>query len=58
MENIFEPVQRELDRQEEAYFRAVLAEAVSPHTKTEWPMVDQEMAQLGRYVEDSLGGKG
>lgn len=37
LENIFEPVQTELDRQEEAQFRAVLAEAVSPHTKTGWP---------------------
>jgi hypothetical protein len=48
LEDIFGPVQSELDRQEEAQFRAVLAEAVSPHSKTGWPMVDEEMVELRR----------
>lgn len=48
LETFFGPVQLELDRQEEVQFRAVLAEAVSPHTKTGWPKVDEELAELRR----------
>lgn len=48
LESFFGPVQLELDRQEEAQFRAVLAEAVSPHTKTGWPKVDEELPELRR----------
>jgi hypothetical protein len=48
LEQFFEPVQTELDRQEEEQFRAVLAEGVSPHTKTGWPKVDEELAELRR----------
>jgi hypothetical protein len=48
LEDLFGPVQAELDRQEEAQFRAVVAEAVSPHTKTGWPKVDEELAELRR----------
>lgn len=44
----FEPVQEELDRQEEAEFRAVVAEAVSPQTRTGWPKVDEEISELKR----------
>ncbi|MCB0927140.1 MAG: hypothetical protein KDB70_04275 [Mycobacterium sp.] len=48
LEKFFAPVQTELDRQEEAQFRAVNAEAVSPHTKTGWPKVDEELTELRR----------
>lgn len=48
LEQLFAPVQAELDRQEEAQFRAVNAEAVSPHTKTGWPKVDEELTELRR----------
>lgn len=48
LEKYFEPVQQELDGQEEAQFRDVLAEAVSPHTKTGWPKVDEELTELRR----------
>ncbi|WP_301121611.1 hypothetical protein [Mycolicibacterium fortuitum] len=48
LENLFAPVQAELDRQEDAQFRAVNAEAVSPHTKTGWPTVDEELTELRR----------
>lgn len=48
LEELFAPVQAELDRQEEAQFRAVNAEAVSPHTKTGWPKVDEELTELRR----------
>lgn len=48
LEKFFAPVQTELDRQEEAQFRAVNAEAVSPHTKTGWPKVDEELTELHR----------
>ncbi|PQM50314.1 hypothetical protein C5U48_20770 [Mycolicibacter virginiensis] len=48
LEALFAPVQAELDRQEEAQFRAVNAEAVSPHTKTGWPKVDEELTELRR----------
>lgn len=48
LETFFGPVQLELDRQEEVQFRAVLAEAVSPHTNTGWPKVDEELAELRR----------
>ncbi|MFL0278167.1 hypothetical protein [Mycobacterium sp. SMC-19] len=48
LETFFAPVQTELDRQEEAQFRAVNAEAVSPHTKTGWPKVDEELTELRR----------
>jgi hypothetical protein len=48
LNELFAPVQAELDRQEEAQFRAVNAEAVSPHTKTGWPRVDEELAELRR----------
>jgi hypothetical protein len=41
-------VQAELDRQEDAQFRAVNAEAVSPHTKTGWSKVDEELTELRR----------
>lgn len=44
----FDPVQDELDRQEEGEFRAVLAEAVSPRTATGWPKVDEEITELKR----------
>ncbi|MCT2100163.1 hypothetical protein M3E00_16500 [Dietzia cinnamea] len=44
----FEPVQEELDRQEEALFRAVVAEAVSPQTRTGWPKVDEEVSEPKR----------
>lgn len=48
LEKFFAPVQTELDRQEEAQFRSVNAEAVSPHTKTGWPKVDEELTELRR----------
>lgn len=48
LEGVFGPVQAELDRQEDAKFRAVNAEAVSPHTKTGWPKVDEELTELRR----------
>lgn len=48
LENLFAPVQAELDRQEDAQFRAVNAEAVSPHTNTGWPTVDEELTELRR----------
>lgn len=45
---IFEPVFTELDRLEDAQFRRVLAEPVSPHHKTGWPYVDEEIRELQR----------
>lgn len=48
LNELFAPVQAELDRQEEAQFRAVNAEAVSPHVKTGWPKVDEELTELRR----------
>lgn len=48
LNELFAPVQAELDRQEEAQLRAVNAEAVSPHTKTGWPKVDEELTELRR----------
>lgn len=48
LEGLFAPVQAELDRQEDAQFRAVNAEAVSPHTKIGWPKVDEELTELRR----------
>jgi hypothetical protein len=46
--DIFDPVQDELDLQEESQFRAVLADAVSPHVGTGWPRVDEEITELKR----------
>lgn len=48
LNELFAPVQAELDRQEDAQFRSVNAEAVSPHTKTGWPKVDEELTELRR----------
>lgn len=48
LDHFFDPVQEELDRQEEAQFRAVVAEAVSPHGATGWPKVDEELTELKR----------
>ncbi|MCH9736963.1 MAG: hypothetical protein K0U78_20825 [Actinomycetia bacterium] len=48
LEELFAPVQAELDRQEDAQFRTVNAEAVSPHTKMGWPKVDEELTELRR----------
>lgn len=48
LNELFAPIQAELDRQEEAQFRAMNAEAVSPRTKTGWPRVDEELAELRR----------
>ncbi|ORW99351.1 hypothetical protein [Mycolicibacillus trivialis] len=48
LNDLFAPVQAELDRQEEAQFRAANAEAVSPHSQTGWPMVDEELTELRR----------
>lgn len=48
LNDLFAPVQQELDRQEDAQFRSVSAEAVSPHTKTGWPKVDEELTELRR----------
>ena len=48
LNDLFAPVQAELDRQEDAQFRAVNAEAVSPHTNTGWPKVDEELTELRR----------
>lgn len=44
----FGPVRDELDRLEEVQFRAVLAEAVSPHEGTGWQNVDDEIKELKR----------
>lgn len=44
----FEPVWAELDRLEETQFRAVLAEPISPHHRTGWPHVDDEIRELQR----------
>lgn len=46
--SFFEPVFTELDRLEEAQFRGVLAEPASPHHKTGWPHVDEEIRELQR----------
>lgn len=48
LDEFFGPVQQRLDKLEEAQFRAVNAEAVSPHTKTGWPKVDVELTELRR----------
>lgn len=48
LEEFFGPVQQCLDKLEEAQFRAVNAEAVSPHTKTGWPKVDVELTEIRR----------
>ncbi|MGE2728975.1 hypothetical protein ACQI4F_05840 [Mycolicibacterium vaccae] len=48
LEDLFAPVQAELDRQEDAQFHAVNAEAVSPRTTTGWPKVDEELTELRR----------
>jgi len=48
LEEFFGPLQQKLDKLEEAQFRAVNAEAVSPHTKTGWPKVDTELTELRR----------
>ncbi|MFJ2757497.1 hypothetical protein ACIO3S_17985 [Nocardioides sp. NPDC087217] len=44
----FEPVWAQLDHLEEAQFRAVLAEPVSPHHRTGWLHVDEEIRELQR----------
>ena len=48
LNELLAPIQVELDRQEDAQFRAVNAEAVSPHAKTGWPKVDEELTELRR----------
>lgn len=48
LEEFFGPVQQQLDKLEEAQFRAVNAEAVSPHAKTGWSKVDVELTELRR----------
>jgi hypothetical protein len=48
LDKFFDPVQEELDRLEEAQFRAVVAEAVSPHAATGWPKVDEELTEMKR----------
>lgn len=48
LDKFFRPVLEELDRLEEASFRAIVAEAVSPHPATGWPAVDVEIAELKR----------
>jgi hypothetical protein len=46
----FDPVQDELDRQEEAELHAVLAEAVYRRAATGWPNVDEEITELRRRL--------
>lgn len=48
LEEFFGSVQQRLDKLEETQFRAMNAEAVSPHTKTGWPKVDVELTELRR----------
>lgn len=48
LEKFFGPVQEELAREEEAQFQATTAVAVSPHTSTGWPKVDEELTELCR----------
>lgn len=48
LEEFFGPVQQRLDKLEEAQFRVVTAEAVSPHTSTGWPKVDVELTEMRR----------
>lgn len=48
LDDLFNPVQNELERQENAEFRASLAEATSPHDKLGWPQVDEELDELRR----------
>lgn len=54
LNELFVPVRVELDRREEAQFGAVNAEAVSPHIKTGWPRVDQELAELRRRFRTAV----
>ncbi len=58
LEGMFGPVQAELDRQEEAQFRSVNAEAVSPHTRTGWPKVDEELTELRRRFRTATTAQG
>jgi len=53
LQNLFDPVQTELDRQEDAQFRAVTAEAISPHSRIGWPRVDEELTELRRRFRSS-----
>lgn len=48
LDSFFEPVYTELERLEEASFRAEIAEGVSPRTATGWPGVDVELKELKR----------
>lgn len=48
LDDLFNPVQDELERQENAEFQSSLAEGTSPHDKLGWPQVDEELDELRR----------
>lgn len=48
LDDLFNPVREELERQENTEFRASLAEGSSPHDKLGWPQVDEELDELRR----------
>jgi len=54
LEDFFGPVQQRLDRLEEAQFRALNAEAVSPHGRTGWQAVDVELTELRRRFRTAV----
>lgn len=54
LSGFFDPVFNELDRLEDAQFSTVVAEAVSPHTATGWPHVDEEIRELKRRFRSAV----
>ena len=47
------PAERQLEQLEENRFHAVMAQGVSPHTKTGWPKVDEELIEMRRLFQSA-----
>jgi hypothetical protein len=49
VQELFDPLHKELERREDDALRGELSEPVSPHGATGWPAVDEEIAELRRH---------
>lgn len=53
LDEIFEPLHRDLDEREADSISSTLAAAISPRRVTGWPRVDEEISELRRHFESA-----
>ncbi|MGZ0145368.1 hypothetical protein [Rhodococcus qingshengii] len=53
LDGLFDPLHELLDEREAGSIASTLAVAISPHTVTGWPRVDEEVSELRRHFESA-----